>query len=357
MSRGLPKLVKSYLGKARESALQAVALYNNPLASFRSGAFIVLMIIAWTSLLLAIFLRRRLKPYHRERGGNHFVRVDGDPKPWELSTCLDKYWGSDNNSMRKNLEFFIALRHKIEHRDMPELDINIFGECQAMLFNFEDMMEREFGEKYALTESLSISLQFSRIRQGDKADAVRRAMRPVTKDVADFVERFRSSLSGDIFSDMAFSYKVFLLPNVAGHRSKDDLAVEFVRYDREDKGQQDVMRRVAALVKDRHVPVANVGKLRATEVKQQVAAAVAPKCFNQHHHMLCWRHYRVRPSGGSPDPQATNPKYCVYDALHRDYAYTEEWVQFLIDKMKDDEEYARVLQQRRARPPDSGTPV
>ena len=32
----------------------------------------------------------------------------------------------------------VALRNKIEHRDHPELDPALYGECQATLMNFEE---------------------------------------------------------------------------------------------------------------------------------------------------------------------------------------------------------------------------
>ena len=41
---------------------------------------------------------------------------------------------------------------------MPGIDINIFGECQALLFNFEDLLTKEFGCKYAINESLSLCI-------------------------------------------------------------------------------------------------------------------------------------------------------------------------------------------------------
>lgn len=53
--RGLPYNVKNCLNKARESALLAVETYNKPATSFKSGGYIVLMCIAWTSLFHAIF--------------------------------------------------------------------------------------------------------------------------------------------------------------------------------------------------------------------------------------------------------------------------------------------------------------
>ena len=60
---------------------------------------------------------------------------------------------------------------------MPGLDIDIFGECQAFLFNFEELIVLEFGEKYALNESLSLALQFSCHRNEQQEIAVRKLHR------------------------------------------------------------------------------------------------------------------------------------------------------------------------------------
>jgi Protein of unknown function (DUF3644) len=158
----LKQEVALHLEKAGDSAFLAVETYNRPRTSFRSGGYIVMMCIAWTALFHAIFFSRKTKPFYRKKSNRrHFERLDGDKKAWELSQCMAEFWGTEHPPVRKNLEFFVRLRNKIEHRSMPSLDIAIFGECQALLFNFEDLITREFGNKYALNESLSLALQFS----------------------------------------------------------------------------------------------------------------------------------------------------------------------------------------------------
>jgi len=49
--------IDSLLDKARESSLLAVQAYNNPLTTFRTSAYLVLMNIAFTALFHAIFER------------------------------------------------------------------------------------------------------------------------------------------------------------------------------------------------------------------------------------------------------------------------------------------------------------
>src|SRR5262245_2691001 len=138
--KGLPYEVKALIDKARDSALLAVETYNRPTASFRSGAYTVLMTIAWTSLFHAIFLRRRIQPFYRKPNSRRDVRIDGDPKRWELKECLQQFYKEDNPPTRKNLEFFVGLRNKIEHCSLAQLDPGLFGECQAMLLNFESVI-------------------------------------------------------------------------------------------------------------------------------------------------------------------------------------------------------------------------
>jgi hypothetical protein len=53
--RGLPIKVKEHIEKARDSAILAVEIYNKPAVKFKSGGYISLMIIAWSSLFHAVF--------------------------------------------------------------------------------------------------------------------------------------------------------------------------------------------------------------------------------------------------------------------------------------------------------------
>jgi hypothetical protein len=158
-----PRAARDALQKARDAALLAVEVYNKPAVTFKSGGYITLMIIAWTALFHAIFFRCGVEPYYRSdrrKQKSPYLRVDGDYKHWELTECLKQYYGDDTgNPVRKNLEFFIPLRNKIEHRSLPEIDPLIFGECQAMLLNFDAMLAKEFGSRYCLRQSLSFALQ------------------------------------------------------------------------------------------------------------------------------------------------------------------------------------------------------
>jgi len=345
--RGLPRKAKHALEKARDSALLAVEVYNKPAVKFKSGGYITLMVIAWTALFHAIFFKRKRKPFRKEHG--RFLRIENDFRYWELAECLPQYFKTDtDNPVRKNLEFFIPLRNRIEHRSMPELDASIFGECQALLLNFDEMLEKEFGAKYCLRECLSFSLQLFPSSES-LVDAVK--YKPESKPVVEFIQQFRSTISPEVIGSGKYSFKAFLI-QVANHRSENALPVQFVHYDKLSDEEKRQLGHVVAMVKFKEVPVANLNIIRAGDVVKKVQAGLSnPKIerggklvdrFNLAVHARCWRRFQVRPAGGSTAPQETNWKFCIYDQRHDDYGYTQAWVDFLIEKLKDTAEFDAV---------------
>ncbi len=348
--RGLPRVVKSALEKASDSALLSVEVYNKPAVKFKSGGYIALMIIAWTSLFHAVFFRRKQKPYYRKPNGRYEKR-EGEYRHWELAECVRQYFGNDTaNPVRKNLEFFIPLRNKIEHRSMPELDASIFGECQAMLLNFDELLEKEFGSKYCIRESLSFSLQLFPSTENLVA-AVKK--NPAAKPVVDFIQAYRSSISPEVQASGKYAFKAFLI-QVANHPSADAVPIQFVHYDKLSTEQRKQIDQLAAIVKVKHVPVFNLDLIKPGEVVKKVQQGLGnPKIkrgsrevskFTSDTHTRCWKKFQVRPPGRSANPYETNPQYCVYDKLNGNYGYTPAWVEFLIEKLKVEGEFASLYE-------------
>lgn len=350
MPRGLPREAATHLEKAKESALLAVEVYNKPAIKFRSGGYIVLMNIAWTSLFHAMFFRDKTKPFYRRRDNpKRFEKIDGDYKAWELSKCLDEHFGGQHSPIRENLRFLIGLRNKIEHRSMPALDHRIFGECQACLFNFEDLLLSKFGSKHAINESLTLSLQFSHLRDEQQTNAITKLYRPLAQNVARYVSEFRSGLSTDVFSDQRFSYRVFLIPRIVNHASQADNAMEFVKYDPNNPQQVADYEKLVTLIRPTVTPVVNPGKLKAGDVCKKVTHALrnlfgaGRKFVASYHHAKACDFYKVRPKRGAGDPKKTEGKFCQYDEAHDDYVYTEQWVVFLTEELKKPGQYEQII--------------
>ena len=357
--RGLPRAVREALTKARDSALLAVEVYNKPAVTFKSAAYITLMVIAWTSLFHGVFFRRKVKPYFR-KSPHRYQRRDGDYRHWDLDECLRQYFGDDTQDpVRKNLEFFIPLRNRIEHRSLPQLDPSIFGECQAMLLNFDEFVEKEFGTKWCIRQCLSFALQMYPSSE-NLAQAVKQNR--AAQAAAEFIEQYRSSLAPGVYESGKFAFKAFLI-QVANHPSQDALPIQFVHYDRLSSEEKEGVGKLVALVKYKQVPVANIDTSRAGEVCARVQKALGnPKVkrggrqidkFNMGWHIACWRKWKIRPSKHAPTPGATDSKYCFYDRPHNDYVYTETWVKFLIETFKDEKAYDALYPNRKV--PASGS--
>ena len=160
---------KSILKSSIDSALLAVEIYNKPRTEFRTQAFISLMIIAWTRLFHAYFHHTiGAKYFYRKKNSTRYETIDGERKAWELKTCISKY-GKLNEAEKANLKLFIKLRNKIEHRHIEkrELDVLLFGECQALLYNYESLLIKIFfsewrgmGKVYAEITNIQVKIGF-----------------------------------------------------------------------------------------------------------------------------------------------------------------------------------------------------
>jgi stalled ribosome alternative rescue factor ArfA len=353
--KGLSYSVKEYLQKAHDSAMLAIEVYNKPSVSFKSGAYITLMIIAWTALFHAIFFRDKVKPFRKKKGSaRRYETREGEYVHWELKECISHYFQADtSNPIRKNIEFFIPLRNKIEHRSYPSLDPNIFGECQSLLLNFDEILEKEFGEQYCIRESLSFAIQLF-----PSSKSLERALEN-TKDgmkLSTFVKQYRSTISSDVYNSGKYSFKAFLI-QVGNHQSHDALPIQFMKYTDLNSEEKEELEKFIVLTKEKQIPVVNKGKFRAGEVVSKVQYALGnvkiqrintfTDKFNMSTHVRCWKKYNVRPKILSKKEEiTTETKFCQYDEAHNDFVYTQAWVDFLIEKMQDNDEYNSLYQNK-----------
>lgn len=324
MSRGLPLLVKDNLTKCRLAALAAVEAYNRPGRNFRTAQFLVMITIAWTAVFHAIFYKTNIKPWYKRKNGR-YERIDGEPKHWDLSECLARYYKAAMTPERKNIDFLVGLRNKIEHRYLPELDVSLYGECQAALLNLEELLVSTFGAKYTLADFLAVSLQFSAMMPPEKKKAARALAVNNVKTVKEYIETFRGNLPTYVLNSMKYSFNVFLVPKVANRRSAADAAVEFVKVNEANPEELKRLEKLNVLIKEKKIPIANLDLYKPSAV----VGKINEECryvVSLNAHSAAWHHFNVRPPYGAAAPEQCKIEYCVYDSAHRDYLYTQAWV-------------------------------
>ena len=225
----LPKSEKEVaVYKAREFAILAVSIYNNPTVNFKTYGYIVNIIIAWTALFHATFEKNKTDYFYKKRNGE-YVLVEGDKKAFELSECVKTYWTGNINAAKSNLEFLIGLRNKIEHRSLPELDFIVAGECQSCITNFENFIVQEFGGEYSLNANLAISMQLSQISQKSQERALKEFQSKNYQVIREYIKDFKDGLDDDIRTSQEYRLSVFLVPKLKNHAKSSDVTVEFIK--------------------------------------------------------------------------------------------------------------------------------
>lgn len=216
----LDPMVESLVNQAREAALNGLDSYNRTRTLFRTEGFIVMMNIAWRSLFHAIFTRDQKDYFYRDSNGV-VEKIDDEDKAWDLAKCAREFYSGQSSAIHTNLQFMIGLRNKIEHRFAPGIDAKVAGECQAMLFNFDELLVAQFGEYYALRETLAIPLQTAKIRSNEQLKIMKTVQSEHYQQISQYIDAFREGI-GEMYSNPQYSFRAYLVPKVGNHKSSSD---------------------------------------------------------------------------------------------------------------------------------------
>lgn len=318
---------------SKDEALFAVEVYNTTSARRSLEAFVVHMHLAWLYLLQAEFTRDSIDFRYWDRDHRHLSRVDGEPRTWELAECVRQRWPAINDPVRQNLEFFIGLRNRIEHRHQDAIGIAVAGHAQAMILNYETELVAAFGADEGLADRLRFPVFLTSLTS-DGVAAIKKVRAQLPARATRYIDDFHEGLDEAVSSDPKFEFRVHLVPQL-GPRTASDLAISFVPIQSLDAEAQQALERLGnagfVATKVRHEPVQYLNWHRPTAVMRKVAEVVPG--FTVSSHTDAWRRHGVRPNAGAADPAATDPRYCVWDSAHGDYLYSEAWVEKLIAEL------------------------
>ncbi len=94
-----------------------------------------------------------------------------------------------------------------------------------------------------------------------------------------------------------------------------------------------------SIIKEKKVLADDDYPYKPTKATNEIAKR-SGRSFSSHNHVQAWRRYKARPSSNSKSKGRVNKEFCIYHKTHGDYTYSEAWVDFIVDKISDDKEYA-----------------
>jgi hypothetical protein len=139
-----------------------------------------------------------------------------------------------------------------------------------------------------------------------------------------------------------------------------DIAVEFIRIDEVNNEELERLEKLNVLIKDKHIPIANLGMFKTSQVVQKVEERL-PHRFTQSSHTSAWKHFNIRPKSGSAKPEITDARYCVFDSAHHDYLYTQAWIDKLLAELSDPQGFLTItgfpVMAKKAKPTATSSPL
>lgn len=331
-----PQKWQRLLESSKAEALLAVRLFNDPAQSRSLEGFIVHMHIAWLYLFQAKWMKTGKEKEYLVRESDKPIRYkkrDGEPMSQGLDWFVTKEYPGTNSPVRANIEFFIKLRNKIEHRHTGAnvaLGFLVGGECHSMLLNFEEALVAVGGQRESLAQTLRFPVFIGGFTEKGKGDLLK-LTKTLPSDLRTFLADYDNSLDGVVAADPRYCMRLTVLLE-AGNR-KGDVSMQFVRFadlsDDERATVEKIAGRGIVVQKNRRVPVSNADNLKPREVVNKVGAAT-PFVFNMNHFIEAWKIGKFRPPSNAPDPAETRSDFCVYDKPHGDYTYTPAYLEYLI---------------------------
>jgi hypothetical protein len=334
---------------SKDEAQLAVRLYNDPSEPRGFEGFVVHMHLAWLYLLQAEFHRDGVDyRYWRKVGrARRLDKVDGEPKRWDLARSVQERWIDEKQPVRANLDFFISLRNKIEHRysrQQQALAAVVSGQAQALLLNYEEELTSQFGSHASMATRLRFPV-FIGSFTSEGEQSLRRLRKSLPPTLRTFIADYEAGLDDAVTTNPRYELRLRVLQELAP-KDADALAVQYTRYDDLTDEQRETVeaigRKGLVVVRERKRDVIGHGLKKPKQVVAEVAASI-PFIFTMGHFTKAWKLHGIRPSGGAKLPERTLEQYCLYDERHGDYGYKQAYISKLIRECSSEDGFRNYL--------------
>lgn len=315
-STGLNVLDDERVIRAREAMILAVQVFNGPGYKFKTELFAVLANIAWTYLLHEYYARKKV------------AIVGADGRSLLLGQMVERHDCPLSAGAKNNLRAVKIIRDEVEHLLLKRSDKRWATLFQACCLNFESALKKHFGEQLSLQRELAFALQFAKMDLGQATD-IQQAEIPA--DIAALDARLVLGMTEADIQDLEYQFRVvYTLDNATkgtahfqffqpGSAEGKEIHNVLTKFKIADDAYPHKPGRVVQLVKEK-----------------------SGKSFTTNNHVQSWRHFKARPKFGASQPGNTNKEFCIYHSAHKDYTYSDKWVERLVVALNDDAECAAI---------------
>lgn len=325
------------LNEAKRLAVKAIDEYNCSTGHYAD--FIGTMVRAWLYLLQAEFQRDQVDYRYKDANGDPIL-IDGEPKLWDVLRSAKERFPASNDPVRVNLELFIALRNKVEHRYEHALKAAAGGRAHALVINFEQEVVAKFGVDHSLADELRFPLFVESITTPDRKGTVKAAR--ALQAAQTVFAKFDADLDSEVLDDQRYDFRVRLVP-MLGPKSEADAAFDFVKLDELTDDERKVMveagRSGRVVTRIKTIQVSSAGCMLPKQVVSAVQKRV-PFDFNMSLHTRLWKHFKLHPARWvPPNGGETVCELCIPDEPTRQYVYTPAWVDKIVKEIGTPERF------------------
>lgn len=324
------------LHHARASCLEALRVWNDPTAVFRTGAFSMLFVAAWNSLAIAILQQDDLEWRELDADGEVVTVHGGVERARETGELVGAALSDAGRvGLRQNVEFWIELRNAVAHRYLPALDAMVIPHAQAGLLNFENVVRDHFAPEYGLAESLSVPLQLSGFRDPGVLGSRKRLLGALPIEVQAVLSRADNAPT-ELLTDPTFMLRVAFIPVVPASGRNPDAVAYFLRPGEVPDELAESLERYVVIPKPRR----SVAQFRAKQVVAEVSRRTG-FVFHYNHHAPAARKLGAWPA--FREPAATvDERLAEYNSAFKGWLYSQAWIDLLVERVSDPADFLAV---------------
>jgi hypothetical protein len=321
-------IINALIQNSKSALFACIEIHNKPIFPYRYEVSVMLSINSWELLLKAVIMK-----FHPDV---KVINEDGTTKPFE--ECLryvNGQLGKDFTVIKENIEKLYEYRCNIIHFYNEDIDVILYSLLSKSIISYRDFLLTHFkidiaNETNLILLPIGFKIPASPIDFLSDSSRITNASKAVQAFVKSIVK------SSEIIKDKGLDdsiFYIFKMSLINENRIKNADVIAAIT--------KDDSKAAIAIENSRDIKDLS-NYLKVNQVIHKVQEGLGNKVvFNQTIHNKCWKKYKVRPERKSANPNKTDSRFCFYipGSTPYTYLYTQAWVNFLIEKLKDEDEF------------------